>query len=304
MNNTDVLNFIETPEFKDFLDNYTFGLPATIGLISNVLKILMQKNINIINVMKELKTYMEFKKNIIIPDFLHNMKGVEIYYVDEDYGPATKFIGSLKNVSIKNNDLIVVTDDDLIKDKNWLKKLIKYHKDNRITCFVEKNLGKGIIWGYMGYIFKKNLIDKFGCQTKFYSPKIQYQRYTRNKLQRFEKLILENYIFCYHQKFNEKKSICEARFIKGLEYFLNGYYQNQNEIIEFIRYCKCSENSNGYLTQAFFKTIITKKAKFISGPFTNMMFEIVNKQKNKLKIIVGNVVTTISDNSNYLYRPV
>ena len=50
--------------------------------------------------------------------------------------------------------------------------------------------------------------------------------------------------------------------------------------------------------------MITKKAKFISGPFKNMMFEILTKQKNNLKIIVGNVVTTISDSSNYLYRPV
>jgi len=50
--------------------------------------------------------------------------------------------------------------------------------------------------------------------------------------------------------------------------------------------------------------MITKKAKFISGPFTNIMFEILKKQKNNLKIIVGNVVTTISDNSNYLYCPV
>ena len=35
-----------------------------------------------------------------------------------------------------------------------------------------------------------------------------------------------------------------------------------------------------------------------------MMFEIIEKQKNKMKIIVDNVVMTISDNNNYLYRPV
>ena len=153
-------------------------------------------------------------------------------------------------------------------------------------------------------IFKKNLIDKFGCQTKFYSPKIQYQRYTRNKLQRFEKLILENYIFCYHQKFNEKKSICEARFIKGLEYFLNGSDLNQNEILKFIGYCKSFESKDGYLKSGFYKQIISKKAKFISGPFTNMIFDIIERQKNKLKILVGNIVTTISDKKNYLYHPI
>ena len=54
----------------------------------------------------------------------------------------------------------------------------------------------------------------------------------------------------------------------------------------------------------FFKTILTKKAKFISGPFTNMVFEILERQKNKLKILIGDIVTTISDKKNYLYRPV
>ena len=48
--------------------------------------------------------------------------------------------------------------------------------------------------------------------------------------------------------------------------------------------------------------MITKKAKFISGPFANMIFEILKKQKNKLKILVGNIVTTIPNKKNYLYR--
>jgi len=67
---------------------------------------------------------------------------------------------------------------------------------------------------------------------------------------------------------------------------------------------KFHENEKGYLEQSFFKTIIRKKAKFISGPFTNMIFEILEKQKNKLKILVGNIVTTIPNKTNYLYRPI
>ena len=153
-------------------------------------------------------------------------------------------------------------------------------------------------------IFKRDLANKLGEDIQFYCPKIEYQKFFGKKIKKFEKLALENYIFCYHKNFNNLFFVNKLRFIKGLEYFLNGYYQNQNEIIEFIKYCKSSENSNGYLTQAFFKTIITKRAKFISGPFRNMMFEIVKKEKNNLKITIGNVVTTISDNSNYLYRPV
>ena len=88
-----------------------------------------------------------------------------------------------------------------------------------------------------------------------------------------------------------------------MDYFLDGYFQSQNEIIKFIEYCKSFENNKGYLTQNFFKTIIKKKAKFISGPFKNIIFKILEKQKNRLKIVVGNIITTISHNTDYLYRP-
>ena len=152
--------------------------------------------------------------------------------------------------------------------------------------------------------FKKDLSEKIGNNIKFYHPKIEYHKYFGNTVKRFEKFILENYIFCHHKKFEKSAFINEVRFLKGLEYFLKGNDCNQNEIIKFIEYCKVFENEKGYITQAFFKTIIVKKAKFISGPFANMVFEILERQKNKLKILVGNVVTTISDKTNYLYRPI
>ena len=153
-------------------------------------------------------------------------------------------------------------------------------------------------------IFKKSLSEKVGTDIQFYYPKVEYHKYFGNKLKKFEKLILENYIFCYHEKFNKISTINKIKFLQGLEYFLDGHYQNQNEINKFINHCKSFENKDGYLTQAFFKTMIVKKAQFVSGPFTNMMFEIIEKQKNRLKIIVGNVVTTISDKKNYLYCPI
>ena len=152
-------------------------------------------------------------------------------------------------------------------------------------------------------IFKKNLIEKLGKDTKFYHPKIEYHRYFGDKLKKIEKFVLENYIFCYHEKFKKSNFINKIRFLKGLEYFLNGYNKDQEEIIKFIGCCQTFENKEGYLTQAFFNTMDIKKAKFISGPFTNMIFEILERQKNKLKILVGNIVTTVSDKKNYLYCP-
>jgi len=153
-------------------------------------------------------------------------------------------------------------------------------------------------------IFKKNLSEKLGNDIKFYCPKIQYYSFFGNKQRKLEKLALENYIFCFHSNFKKLSSINNFKFLKGLDYFLSGYYQNQYEILEFIKYCKSFENNEGYLTQNFFKTIITRKAKFISGPFTNMIFEILEKKKNKLQILVGDIVTTVSDKADYLYRPI
>ena len=153
-------------------------------------------------------------------------------------------------------------------------------------------------------IFKKNLIEKIGKDIQFYCPKIIYKKYFGDKVKKIEKFILENYIFCYHAKFKKASTISEIKYLKGLIYFLNGSDQNQKELIQFIEYCKSFENKDGYLTPLFFKTMVTKKAKFLSGPFTNMMFEILERQKNKLKILVGNIVTTISNDNNYLYCPI
>jgi len=153
-------------------------------------------------------------------------------------------------------------------------------------------------------VFKKDLVKKVGNDIEFYQPKIEYHRYFGDKIKRFEKLILENYIFCYHKRFQKSNFVNQVKFLKGLDYFLHGYNLNQDNIIKFIKYCKSFENEKGYLTQSFFKTIIAKKAQFISGPFTNMIFEILEKQKNKLKILVSNIVMTIPNSTNYLYRPI
>jgi len=89
-----------------------------------------------------------------------------------------------------------------------------------------------------------------------------------------------------------------------LEYFLTGCRQNQKEIKDFVNRCKENENSEGFLTQDFFQILKSKEAKFFTGPFTNMIFKIIENQKNRLKILLGNVETTINKNSGYLFRSV
>ena len=152
------------------------------------------------------------------------------------------------------------------------------------------------------FFLKNNIKEKLGTIPKFYNPKIKYQKIIKNKLKTVESFILENYFFCYHPKFCESSTLSELKYTKGLCYFLGGNSTNQNEIINFIKYCKKYEDKNGFIKQDFFNNEKLKNAKFISGPFTNLMFEIIETQKNKIKILIGNTAATLSKNSEFLYR--
>lgn len=153
-------------------------------------------------------------------------------------------------------------------------------------------------------IFKKSLNKKIGDKVRFYLPKFLYKKKIRDKYVKYDKAILENYIFCYHEKFREENFVLKNRFLRGLQYFLNGSQSDQREIKNFIDHCKSHEDSDGYLSASFFKEFINDQAKFITGPLTNMMFKILSKQKNKLTILIGSITTTISDKNNYIYRSV
>ena len=150
-------------------------------------------------------------------------------------------------------------------------------------------------------ILKQNLIKKLGENVKFYMPKIKCQKFKNNKFETYEKFVLGDYMFCYHNKFKDQKNFNELRNTKGLKYFLENSIGNQAEIDDFIS--KCKENEiDGYLTQSFFDIINYKKAVFISGPFTNMIFKIINQQNNIINILLGNFKMSVSK-KDYLFRP-
>jgi len=152
-------------------------------------------------------------------------------------------------------------------------------------------------------VFKSELKNKLDKNLIFYDPKMQIENIVKNKIRIHNKTLLENYIFCYHTNFKDKKFINQLQFVKGLTFFLDGYELNQRQISNFIKYCKSFENCNGFIKSSFFKSLLSTRAKFISGPFTNMFFDILEKQKNKLKIVIKNIVTIVPDNKNYLYHP-
>ena len=43
---------------------------------------------------------------------------------------------------------------------------------------------------------------------------------------------------------------------------------------------------------------------FISGPFTNFVFDILSEQSDKIEILLGKYRTIISKETRYLYRPI
>ena len=150
---------------------------------------------------------------------------------------------------------------------------------------------------------KRDLSNKLGSNPKFYLPKVKIQKFKKGRLFSFESFLLGDYMFCFHENFKNINTINSLKYCKGLKYFLNSFIKSQEEIVEFIKNCKNHENNKGYISQTFFSFKENSKFKFLSGPFTDMIFNIIATQNKKIKILIGDFKTTVS-NTEYLYRPV
>ena len=94
------------------------------------------------------------------------------------------------------------------------------------------------------------------------------------------------------------------KFCKGLKYFLDGYLELQGQIICFVKQCKRSEDSQGFISQSFFSKIdLYKDYKFLSGPFSEKIFKVIGQEKNKIKILMGNLKTRVGK-KDFLFSPV
>ena len=151
-------------------------------------------------------------------------------------------------------------------------------------------------------ILKNNLKNKIGNDLIFYSPILLIQKFKKNKLINKEFSLLGNYLFCFHEKFKNESFLNSLKFTKGLKYFLNGYSGSQRDIETFIKKCKNFEDNKGYLSQNFFEIYKNNNYKFISGPFVEKIFKIVDFQKNKIEILLGQIKTTINK-EKFLFAP-
>ena len=153
-------------------------------------------------------------------------------------------------------------------------------------------------------IFKKEFLKKFSDKkVVFYEPKFICTTYFKGKKILKKKSLLENYMFCKHETF-KKINLNSLKFTKGLSFFLDGCVYSQESINNFINNCRSHEDNSGFIQNSFFKIIVDTKGKFISGPFKNLVFNIIKKNNNNLKISIGKFFFTVSDKIKYIYRPV
>ncbi len=152
-------------------------------------------------------------------------------------------------------------------------------------------------------LLRKDFLDKLGGVPKYYLPKLKIQKYSKNKLYDKEILLLGDYMLCFHSAFVNKSTIELVKYCKGVKYFLNGFSKSQIEIERFINKCKSNEDDKGYIKQSFFDFGCKKKFKFLSGPFTNEIFNIIQENQFKIKASIGNLNTIISK-EDYLYTPI
>ncbi len=150
---------------------------------------------------------------------------------------------------------------------------------------------------------KKNIKKKLGNEVEFYLPKLFIQKYKNNKLIGREFNLLGDYLFFFHKNLENKEILNTLQFTRGLKYFLEGFSGSQNEIEFFIKNCKNSENSEGYLTNSFFNLSLDREYKITSGPFSEKIFKIISLQKNKINVLLGNFKTSI-DKKDFSFSPV
>ena len=147
--------------------------------------------------------------------------------------------------------------------------------------------------------FLEDLKKKLKDKVVIYNPRVKIEKFYKKKLISKELNILGDYIFCFNPKFANQKILNNLQFTKGLKYFLNGFYKSQKEIKEFIKKCKKSENENGFISADFFDIEVNKKYKFNSGPLTNLIFQVLEVQKTKFKVLMSNKIATIK--KGYLF---
>ena len=147
---------------------------------------------------------------------------------------------------------------------------------------------------------KKLLNEKpFYCIPKI---KIKKKNNTESKEKITEKFILGDYLLCFSQKFKKKFIFNRLKYLRGARYLLENSLYSQIEISKFAKLCRENE-VEGFLSSSFFKNVNFDKGIFVSGPFRNVLFEVLSKDNKGLRILLGNFQAVIKTNKVGDYLP-
>jgi hypothetical protein len=152
-------------------------------------------------------------------------------------------------------------------------------------------------------LFKKDLLNKLDEKIVFYSPKILTKKSFKNKTVNNAVDILGDYVLCHHKNFLKKDVLNLVKYCRGLKYLLSNCINSQKEIKAFIENCKKFENKEGFLSYKFFSAEVNKNYEIISGPFFGQVAKILNDQKNKVNLLLGNIKASI-DKKSFLFKSV
>ena len=152
-------------------------------------------------------------------------------------------------------------------------------------------------------VLKQEFKKKLKIEPNFFFPKLKIQKIKKNKLVSYASPLLGDYIFCFHPEFDNKNIIENVVYLKGIKFFFKGFKNYQKDISSFMSRCKKHEDENGFIKQTFFNLITLKKIKFLSGPFTNVIFKIMERQKDNMKVSDGKVNISFSTD-RYLFEAV
>lgn len=153
-------------------------------------------------------------------------------------------------------------------------------------------------------ILKQDLSKKIGNDSKFFEPLYLIEKYRNKKIIKFKKNLFGNYIFCYNKKFEKKSYLEILKYIKGLKSLLYPNKKDQNEILNLIKRCKEFENKMGYIDQNYFYKYLNDKLEIFEGPLRNMVFNVLEKNKNSVSISFGNFKANVSNKFIWKFKSI
>ena len=153
-------------------------------------------------------------------------------------------------------------------------------------------------------ILQEEIKKKIGNLPELFCPKIKISKVINNKTKEFSNNFLSDYVFFYDKKFINKDIINSLKNSRGLKTLLSNYSNYQKDVEKFITLCKSNSDKDGCIKSSYFDSLNFKKGIFLNGPFGQIIFDVLENKKNFLKVIINKKITTISKNTNFIYRPV